>query len=148
MTKANNTTATATATNVAFTTVAKADQAQARNLWVLGDAIAKEIAEAVANGAKAYGYATKVIAPRLAELSGFSPLYAEKKISLARSMRQNFETAELAVAEATTVKQKAKAEPKPVQRFSATKVVAELSEEFNDKQLEKIYIELAKKFAK
>jgi hypothetical protein len=146
MTTAKNT--KATATNVAFTAVAKTDQAQARNLWGLGDAIAQEIAEAVANGAKAYGFATKVIAPRLAGLSGFSVGYAEKKISLARSMRQNFETADLAVAGATVVKDKAEPAPKPVERFSAKKVVAEMELEFNDNQLEKIYVELAKKFAK
>jgi hypothetical protein len=146
MTTAKNT--KATATNVAFTAVAKTDQAQARNLWGLGDAIAQEIAEAVANGAKAYGFATKVIAPRLAELSGLTVGYAEKKISLARSMRSNFETADLAVAGATVVKEKATPAPKPVERFSAKKVVAEMELEFNDNQLEKIYVELAKKFAK
>lgn len=108
MTKATNN--NATLTNNAFTATVQGDRSQARNLWELGEAIAQEIAEAVAGGAKAYGYTQKTIVPRLAELSKVSEGYAQKKTSKARSIRENFETADLAAAGATDVKEKAEKE--------------------------------------
>ena len=102
----------ATLTNASFTATVNGDRSQARNLWALGEAIAQEIAEAVANGAKAYGYTQKVIVPRLAELGKVSEGYAQKKTSKARSIREAYETADLAALGATEVKEtEEKADP-------------------------------------
>jgi hypothetical protein len=110
MTKATNN--KATLTNNAFTATVQGDRSQARNLWALGEAISQEISEAVAKGSKAHGYNQKVIVPRLAELCKVSEGYAQKKTSLARSMREKFETADLAALGATEVKEKEeKADP-------------------------------------
>jgi DNA-binding ferritin-like protein len=110
MTKANNN--KATLTNNAFTATVQGDRSQARNLWNLGEAIAQEIAEAVANGAKAYGYTQEHIVPRLAKLSNVSEGYAQKKTSKAKSMRNAFDTADLAALAATEVKEtEEKADP-------------------------------------
>jgi hypothetical protein len=138
------TTKTTTATNKAFTATVKADQSRALNLWTLGEAIAQEISEAVANGAKAYGYTQKTIVPRLVELSGFSAGYAQKKTSLATSMRAKFDTAQLAVEASTIVVPKAE---KPEVKFNATKVVEGLEKKFTTKQLKAILAKLEEAIA-
>lgn len=142
MTKANNN--KATLTNASFTATVNGDRSQARNLWALGEAIAQEIAEAVANGAKAYGYTQKVIVPRLAELGKVSEGYAQKKTSKARSIREAYETADLAVLGATELPVKAE---KVEQKFSAKKIVEGLEKKYTTQQLKAIKAQIEKAIA-